>query len=75
MKKSWILLNTENEKVRCLNGINTERKIFHFSGSKMYVSSLSQAFKNFVCFLIHFKFDFFIDIIIMWYIIANPSSF
>lgn len=47
-EKSWILLNTENEEVRCLNSINTERKIFHFSGSKMCASSLSQAFKKFL---------------------------
>lgn len=40
MKKFWILLNIENEKVRCLNGINIERKIFYFFGLKMYVFSL-----------------------------------
>lgn len=49
MKKPWILLNTENEEVRCLN---SEWKI---SGSKMCVSSLSQALKILCLFSYSFR--------------------
>ena len=39
------------------------------------LSSISQACNFFVCFPLHFKFIFSRDIVIMWHIIANPSTF